>query len=204
MPKDYNALCKTANPSKPCAPPVPSGHQSDLPPHHDCVSHSTYHANNSQCSSCWLRLSPTSSRSHSCSCDCHDNNHCKHCLLSNHHSHFVGHHDFLPPAKRGVVDIGNCEPVGYACIASEVLSHSEVLDHTAWHTNPGKNPYRPAHFDNCGNRKDPKTAFYQVTSDADYASDKTSHIINKPPAYLPPGFGTYNFTNPKTKNTATG
>ncbi len=49
--KDHDALPNTANPPKPCAPPASSGLQSDLPPHHSCDPHYTYHVENSQCSS---------------------------------------------------------------------------------------------------------------------------------------------------------
>ncbi len=95
------------------------------------------------CSSCLRSHSPSHLHSCSCSCDCHDNNHHKNHSLSNHHSHYAGHHDFPPPVKHRVVDIGNSKPVGYADIAFEVLSHSEGHDNTAYHTNPDENPYHP-------------------------------------------------------------
>ncbi len=97
-----------------------------------------------------------------------------------------------------VIDIGNCEPVGNANIGSEVLSHSEGPDHPALHTNPDENPYHPNHFDSQGNCKVPKTVVYCPTIDADYESDKTSYIGEKPTVDLPQAFNTCKFTNTET------
>ncbi len=87
----------------------------------------------------------------------------------------------------------------YTRIASEVSSHSERLYHTAWCTNPNENPYHPAHFDGNDNGKDPKTASYPLTTDADYEFNKESYIGDTPPADSPVAFEVHNLNNPKTK-----
>ncbi len=62
-------------------------------------------------------------------------------ITSNHHSsHYVGHHDFLPPAKCRAIAIGDCATGGYASIASEVLFHYCLQHH------PGRKSLLPVSF----------------------------------------------------------
>ncbi len=140
--KDFEALCKSAQPSKPCDPHLSTWHPKStqpskpcdlhlstqcptLPPHCNCDSHSSYHFNKHQRPTKW---NCSCSRSCSCSCssDHHDDDHCSQHSSHPCHDTYIGHHD-VHPSDKPYLDIFNHQPIGFASIASHVSSHSSNI-----------------------------------------------------------------------------
>ncbi len=86
---------------------------------------------------------------------------------------------------------------------SSPLPGADNLDHSAWHSNPDKNPFHHIHFDGDGSRENPITKTYDTTY-ADYLDDNDEVSCPGAPSTLSakpslPAFDVCNFTNPETK-----
>ncbi len=162
MAKDFNKLFKNAKSPKPCAPVSLSTHCSNLPPRCNCTTHSNYHVDNC-CHSTKCRCSPSHLCSHLRSCDHHNDAQRSHRSSCSHVDTNFAIHDNVCPSIKPYFDITGRDPVNLPSKTSEVSSHSDGPDHSAWHINPDENPYHLIHFDSHGNHEFPITATYSST-----------------------------------------
>ncbi len=123
--KGFDALCKFAQPSKPCYTNLSTCCPA-LAPHRDRNSHLSYHTDKHQCSA---------KCTHSCSCpcscshsrDCHDDVRCSQRSYCPCHDTSIGYQDVCSSGKS-YLDSSNCQPISSTSVASHVsLQSSNVV-----------------------------------------------------------------------------
>ena len=120
--KDFDAMHKSAKPSKPCESSS-SAKCSASPPHRECNSHSSYYAIDIHCSA---KHSRSRSCSHSCSRghDCH-NDDCRSQRSSHpYHDDYIGHHDFTTNPPEALYD---CKLKKYCHADNQTVTHGYRL-----------------------------------------------------------------------------
>ncbi len=96
------------------------------------------------------------------------------------------------------------QPVSPPHNLSDISSHAEKADCSAWHTNSDENLNHPVHFDSLCNHEDPITATYCVTTYPDDDSDESSYIGGKPSSKRLLLLISTTILTPKPRNKVTG